>query len=145
MIAMKIREIDSLQEMFGTFELAQFLYPDMEQSEYNQLLEEACDSGFFRQIVVEDKEGVIGLCGYWKGTKVWCGKYLELDHFIVHPDFRSQGVGELIVAYFTEKGRAEGCRMLALDAYTDNFPAQRFFMNNGFVPRGFHFIKRLGQ
>ncbi len=42
-----------------------------------------------------------------------------------------------------EKAIAENCQMLALDAYTDNFPAHKFFMNVGFVPRGFHFIQKL--
>jgi GNAT superfamily N-acetyltransferase len=140
---MKIREIERLEDMYPTLCLAKYLYAEMSQEEYNFLLGEAYKSGFFRQIVVELNGEIIGLCGYWIGTKVWCGKYIELDHFVVHPDFRSRGVGELIVTYFTQKGKDENCRMLALDAYTDNFPAQRFFMNNGFIPRGFHFIKRL--
>jgi hypothetical protein len=27
----------------------------------------------------------VGLSGLWFGIKLWCGKYLEIDNFIVHP------------------------------------------------------------
>jgi flagellar motor switch protein FliG len=38
-----------------------------------------------------------------------------------------------------------GCKVVALDAYTNNFPAHKFYYNLGFVPKGFHFIKFLEE
>ena len=42
-----------------------------------------------------------------------------------------------------EIAKNEGCSMLALDSYTSNFKAHKFFYNQGFAPKGFHFIKIL--
>jgi GNAT superfamily N-acetyltransferase len=30
----------------------------------------------------------------WFGIKLWCGKYLEIDNFIVHPEHRKKGIGK---------------------------------------------------
>ena len=45
--------------------------------------------------------------------------------------------------YLNQKAIDENCNMIALDAYTTNFGAQKFYMNHGFVPKGFHFVKYL--
>ena len=39
----------------------------------------------------------------------------------------------------------EQCTMLALDSYTTNFKAHKFFYGQGFAPRGFHFINILDK
>jgi ribosomal protein S18 acetylase RimI-like enzyme len=85
----------------------------------------------------------MGLAGFWIGTKLWCGKYLELDNVVVHADFRSKGIGSIMTKYLNQKAIDEDCNMIALDAYTTNFGAQKFYMNHGFVPKGFHFVKYL--
>jgi ribosomal protein S18 acetylase RimI-like enzyme len=142
---MEIREVEQLEAMFESFDLAKNLYPRMSLEVYKRLLTDAFHSGFLRQIQVFEGENMIGLCGYWIGTKVWCGKYMELDHFVVHPDYRSHGIGDRMVNELAKKAEAMNCQMIALDAYTDNFKAHKFFVNHGFVPRGFHFIRLIGD
>jgi GNAT superfamily N-acetyltransferase len=142
---MEIREVEQLEDMFASFELAKNLYPRMSFEEYKRLLTDAFHSGFLRQIHVFEEGDMVGLCGYWIGTKVWCGKYMELDHFVVHPNYRSHGIGDRMVDVLAKKATDMQCQMMALDAYTDNFKAHKFFVNHGFIPRGFHFIRLLGD
>ena len=77
--------------------------------------------------------------------KLWCGKYLELDNVIVHPTHRSKGVGKLLTTYLVQKAIDLNCKSVALDAYTHNFSAHKFYYNHGFVPKGFHFVKFLEE
>ena len=35
--------------------------------------------------------------------------------------------------------------MIVLDAFTGNFKAHRFYYNQGFSPKGFHFVKILNE
>ena len=35
---------------------------------------------------------MVAFAGAWIATKVWCGRYLEIDNIVVHPDHRSTGV-----------------------------------------------------
>jgi GNAT superfamily N-acetyltransferase len=136
-------ELIKKEEMLHTLPLLNFLYPELTKERYSELLDEILATGLYKQLVVSYKEDLVGVCGFWMCTKVWSGKYLELDNFVVHKEYRSKGVGDLIVNYLREKGIKENCYMLALDSYTDNFSAHKFFMNSGFVPRGFHFIHKL--
>jgi GNAT superfamily N-acetyltransferase len=85
----------------------------------------------------------LGLTGYWIGTKLWCGKYLEIDNLIVSEKQRSTGVGKRMFDYLTSKATQENCTMMALDSYTSNFKAHKFFYNQSFAPKGFHFIRVL--
>ena len=85
------------------------------------------------------------MAGFWIGTKLWSGKYLELDNVVVHQDFRSQKIGSIMTNYLNQKAIAENCNMIVLDAFTTNFGAHKFYMNHGYVPKGFHFVKFLNE
>jgi ribosomal protein S18 acetylase RimI-like enzyme len=37
------------------------------------------------------------------GTKLWSGKYLEIDNFIVHPEHRKKRIGKMITEAAHEK------------------------------------------
>jgi GNAT superfamily N-acetyltransferase len=63
----------------------------------------------------------------------------------VDPAYRSKGVGELIFQTLEQTAIEENCNMLALDSYTSNFKAHKFFYNQGYSPKGFHFIKLLNE
>jgi GNAT superfamily N-acetyltransferase len=139
-----LKEITDLQEMLQHLSLIQQLYPHFTVSYYQNLLEKMIPHNY-SQLTVFDQDICVGISGFWLGHKLWCDQYLELDNVVVHSDYRSRGIGKLIVNYLTEKGIQEGCSMLALDSYTDNFAAHKFFYNEGFVPRGFHFIKKLSN
>ena len=88
-------------------------------------------------------EKLVGLSGYWVGTKLWSGKYLELDHVVVHPNYRSKKIGERMTEFLRNIAKKENCKMLALDVYTTNYEGVRFYMNKGLKPRGFHMTQYL--
>jgi GNAT superfamily N-acetyltransferase len=52
----------------------------------------------------------------WSGTKLWSGKYLEIDNFIVHPEHRKKGIGKMLTDYVDAKAKELGCTMIVLDA-----------------------------
>ena len=100
-------------------------------------------SNNYKQVGVYNKNECIGITGYWIGTKLWCDKYFELDNIVISKKYRSKGIGEELFKYMEAKARNEKCSMIALDTYTDNFKAHKFFYNQGYIPKGFHFIKKL--
>ena len=88
---------------------------------------------------------LLGLSGAWIATKVWCGKYLEIDNIVVHPDQRSGKIGTRLIEHLEILAREQQCEILALDSYTSNYPSHRLYHRLGFEIRGFHFIKSLGE
>jgi GNAT superfamily N-acetyltransferase len=141
---LEIKELTTLQQMLAQFSIIQYLYPKMTIEKYQSFLEEMIPKDY-KQVAVFDGETCVGLTGFWFGTKLWTGKYVEIDNFIVHPDHRKKGVGKIISQYIDQKAKQLNCTCIVLDAFTGNFPAHRFYYNQGYAPRGFHFIKTIDE
>jgi GNAT superfamily N-acetyltransferase len=86
-----------------------------------------------------------GVSGAWVATKIWCGRYLEIDNLVVDPELRSSGVGGRLIEHLEQIARAQDCKILVLDSYTGNHPSHRLYHRIGFEIWGFHFIKPIGD
>lgn len=137
---MQIIELETVEDMLAHLDVMKFLYPDFEEETYRLCLQEMVPHNY-RQVAVFEKGQCIALSGYWTNVKLWSKKYLELDNFVVHPDYRSKGVGKRITDYMDLKAKEIGASMIVLDAYVENFGAHKFYYAQGYVARGYHFIK----
>jgi len=140
---MTLRELNGLDEMLQTLDVLKELYPSLTPENYLADLKEMLPNNRYGQVAVFDGDTCVGISGYWIGTKLWCGKYLEIDNLVVSAKVRSKGVGKMIFDYLADKAQQEECSMVSLDSYTSNFKAHKFFYNEGFAPKGFHFINIL--
>lgn len=138
----RLNELNSLEELLTSHSCILYMYPELTLEEYKLLLKEMIPNNYSQLAVFKNKE-MVAVCGIWINTKLWCGKYMELDNVIVHPDYRSAGIGKLITNYLNKKALALNCKLMALDAYTDNKRAHKFYMNDGYDITGFHFTKKL--
>lgn len=139
-----IRELQGIDEMLAQLSVLQELYPKLTLEYYREMLEKMLPNNY-GQVAVFDGDVCIGVSGYWYGTKIWCGSYIELDNVVVAKSHRGTGAGKLLSEYLDEKAKSLGCNIMTLDAYTSNFKAHRFYYNQGYAPRGFHFIKILEE
>lgn len=142
---MIVRELNGKEEMLDYISVMNELYPSLTLEEYERDLTEMLPNNRYGQAAVFDGDTCLGIAGFWIGTKLWCGKYLEIDNLVVSAKYRSKGAGKLLFDYLTEKAKEEQCSMMALDSYTSNFKAHKFFYNEGFGPKGFHFIHVLKE
>lgn len=137
-----IRELQGKDEMMEQISVLHAIYPSLTVEEYDRELDQMLQNNY-GQVAVFDDQICIGISGFWIGTKLWCGKYLELDNIVVLEKYRSKGVGKLLFDFLHKKALENDCTMLSLDSYTHNFKAHKFFYNQGFSPKGFHFINIL--
>lgn len=142
---MIVRELNGKEEMLQHISVMNELYPSLTLEEYERDLTEMLPNNRYGQAAVFDEDACLGIAGFWIGTKLWCGKYLEIDNLVVSSKYRSKGAGKLLFDYLNEKAKKEHCSMMALDSYTSNFKAHKFFYNEGFGPKGFHFIHVLKE
>jgi len=141
---MIVVELKTKEEMLAHLDVLQELYPNLTTDYYNQLLDKMLGNNY-GQIAVMQNDECIAISGYWLGTKMWCGPYLELDNVVVKASARGTGAGKLMQEYLEQKAQDLGCHIMVLDAYSNNFKAHRFYYNQGYAPRGFHFIKILEE
>jgi len=141
---MEIKELKTKAEMLANLQLLLEVYPSLTLKEYGDELDDMLPHNY-GQVGVFENDECLGLTGYWLGTKLWCGRYLELDNVVISEKHRSKGIGKLLFDFMEQKAKEEKCTMLALDSYTSNFKAHKFFYNQGFAPRGFHFIQVLDK
>jgi GNAT superfamily N-acetyltransferase len=139
-----IKELTTIDEMLANIEVMRFLYPTFTLEKYESYLVEMIPHNY-KQVAVFENEVCVAVSGFWSGTKLWSGKYIEIDNFIVHPDHRSKGLGKMMTDYVDALAKETGCTMIVLDAFTGNFTAHRFYYNQGYVPKGFHFLKILNE
>ncbi|WPO80132.1 GNAT family N-acetyltransferase [Flavobacterium sp. KACC 22761] len=140
----QIRELTTIEEMLEQIDTMRFLYPKLSVEKYQSFLLEMVPHNYI-QIGVFDNDSCLGMTGCWSATKLWTGKYLEIDNFVVNPEYRSKGIGKLLTDYVDKKAKDLGCSSIVLDAFTGNFGAHRFYYNQGYGPKGFHFVKVLDE
>jgi ribosomal protein S18 acetylase RimI-like enzyme len=139
---MEIRILTQKVEMLAHLDIIKQLYPDFTLEKYGTLLDEMLQANY-QQVIVTKNNQTIALTGVWVGTKLWSGKYIEIDSFVVHQDFRGQKIGDILIAEVHKIANKENANQIVLDAFTTNFSAGKFYINHGFQPKGFHFVKIL--
>lgn len=103
------------------------------------------DHSHYQLLGAFDGEALAGVVGAWIATKIWCGRYLEIDNLVVDPAHRSSGIGSLLIGHLETVARERDCKLLVLDSYTSNRPSHRLYHRLGFEIWGFHFIKPVGD
>jgi len=86
------------------------------------------------------KDSLVGISGYWLNTRLYCGKYLYVDHFVVDDAFRQSGVGALLMQKIKEVAEQNQCGHICLDTFTGNSQAQKYWSKHKFNIVGFHYV-----
>lgn len=130
------------QELESILPLVESLNPKLEPEVLRQRLQEMKTQSY--QCVGGFHDGrLIAICGLWITTRFYSGKQLEPDNVIIHPDYRSLGLGQRLMDWIYQYAKSEQCEFCELNAYVTNTAAHRFYLQQGFAILGFHFVKRL--
>ena len=86
-----------------------------------------------------DGEELIGVSGAWVTERLYSGKQLELDHVVVNPKLRSQGIGSTFLAEIESWAKAHDCLTVELNTYVRNAASHKFYFDKGYQILGFHF------
>ena len=133
-------------DLEGAARLLATLNPDTPQPLLRQRLDTVlADHPHYQIVGAFAGTRLVGVAGAWIATKIWCGRYLEIDNLVVDPSHRSEGIGTLLIQHLESIGREQDCKILALDSYTANHPSHRLYHRLGFEIWGFHFIKPIGD
>ena len=92
---------------------------------------------------VYEREKLIGICGVWILNKLYVGKHMELDNVFVLPQYRSQGVGRLMLDNLLDHAANIGCEASEINCYIKNEKGVQFWKDQGYKAIGYHMQKVL--
>lgn len=134
--------INTTEEIISHLNLLQELQPELTLPELKKNLAIMLPMGY-QVILIKENNVVAGLTGIWIGAKLYCGKYIEVDNFVVSSNFRNKGIGKKLCDFVFEHGKKYNCKVVMLDAYRTNTASHRFYERENFDKKGYHFIKKI--
>jgi len=139
---MSIIELKTIDDFSPAFALIKQQNPNITKKIFAANLKKMLPQGY-RCIAWKEKGAYLGVCGFWTGTRFWCGDFIDLDNVVVEEKARSRGIGKKLVAWAEKEARKMGCAQMGLDAYTTSHRAHGFYFREGYIIKGYHFIKPL--
>lgn len=70
-------------------------------------------------------------------------KYLEIENMVVVPEYRSKGIGTLLISECLKWAKVQGYQKAIVNAYFDNRMAIEFYKRNGFTEIDINLEKHL--
>ena len=111
-----IRELVSLDDMRTIYPLITQSNPEIGEALFEQRLHAMREEGGYRCIAAYRDGAMVGVAGFWTGTALWCGKYVEPDNVVVDRELRSGGIGAAMMTWLETEARRLGCELLKLEA-----------------------------
>lgn len=130
-----------LEEFDQIIPLVSMLNPKMPREILSARLEAMKKEGF-KCIGVFDQIKIIGVCGVWEQTRLYCGRIIEPDSVFIHPDYRSSGIGKLLVQFLDDYAITQGADVSELNCYVTNEQGLSFWRSNGYKDLGIHLQKK---
>lgn len=84
-----------------------------------------------RSILAEVDGRIVGYVLFW-----FLPEEVDIHNIAVHPDFRRQGIGRLLLEQVVDSARHQERLRVTLDVRFSNAPAQNLYRSFGFVIRG---------
>ncbi len=107
-------------------------YQDLANGTYGCCLVAEIDKSLIGHIVLSERT--------FSYTK---SKYVEVENIGVSSEYRSRGIGKMLIDAAIEWAKQQGIGRLYLEACWGNTEAVKFYKNNGFVEVGVQFEKIL--
>lgn len=135
-----IQVLSSAEEMALHFDLvSQLGYPNSKE-EYLEALTAMTKNGY-KQIAYWLDGNCVGIAGFWINTKLYSGKYMDVDNVVIDQNQRGKGIGENMMQWLEEHASKNECKSIVLDAFRENEGAHKFYYRIGYIIRGYHFTK----
>jgi GNAT superfamily N-acetyltransferase len=119
------KQLIELFREFATFEKM----PEKMTNTVEKMME---DREYFHCFVAVDRQNeIVGYVTYFFSYYTWIGKSLYMDDLYVRPEFRSAGIGTMLINRVIAFAKTENCRKLRWQVSGWNKPAIEFYRKLG--------------
>jgi len=145
MTELTVHEIKGEAEILAEFDLILQINPEITKEKFQKILPKMLHGGY-RLVGVFNKDKCVGIGGFWIRHAIWCaGAFLQPDNLVVDKKYRGQGIGKMMLDWFEDEAKRNGCKLVALESYAANHKSHAFYMREKFHIRGFFFCKFLNE
>lgn len=137
-----IRELKGIEQIAAIFPLYS-THNGMSEVMFRERIAAMIAQGNYRCIAAYAGERMVGISGFWTGTFLWCGKYVEPDHVVVDPAMRSHGIGAKLLAWIETEGLRIGCDTAKVVMMIGRDRSHHFYVRNGYSDDSLQLIKPL--
>lgn len=137
-----VRELVGFEAVKGMFPLIHQLNPEIEEKDFLTRLKAMLEEGYRCIGAYRDGE-LVGVSGFWVGTRFWCGRFIEPDNVVVDENCREGGVGRVLMEWIEAEGRRLGCDIMKLETYAAKVGARAFYRRQGYEEPGIVMLKPL--
>jgi GNAT superfamily N-acetyltransferase len=138
-----VRELFRLDEMVVVYPLIAQLNPELDEATFRRRLGEMLEERGYRLIAAYLEDRLVGVAGFWIGTQLWCGRYVEPDNVVVDSSLRGGGIGRRLMEWIEAEGERIGCEVMKLEAYAARTRTRQFYRRIGFAEPGVVMLKPL--
>jgi GNAT superfamily N-acetyltransferase len=108
-------------------------------------LEEILTMGGYECIGVYNSGELVGICGLWVLNKLYVGKHVEPDNVFIKKEYRSSGVGQLMMDFLFQYAKEIGCEGSEVNCYITNEKGQKFWKRQGYKPLAYHYFMKFDE
>ena len=130
------------EQIHSIIPLLKILDPKIEEQTLTERLIDMCAHNY-ECVGVYDGGELIGISGLWTLPKYSVGRHIEPDNVVIHPDYRSKGIGEMMMQWIYNYAKSKNCEAVELNCYVSNAGGLAFWIRQGFRILGFHMQKKI--
>lgn len=130
------------QELEDLLPLLYDLYPSIDNGVIKTRLYNVAQTDWDCFALKKDQD-ILAMSGFRIMERICYGKFMYIDHFIVHKDHRGTNITLDLLNHLVKFAIVDGCDSIILDTFVSNSRAQKLWLNNKFKIVGFHFQRIL--
>lgn len=139
-----VRELVGFDQMVSIYPLFSQVN-HLSEVAFRQRLAAMQAQGNYRCIAAYIGDRMVGASGFWTGTQLWCGKYVEADHVVVDSTLRSQGIGARMMAWIEAEAERTECAVIRIAMVLGKDRTHQFYNRIGYFDDGLLMVKALSR
>lgn len=120
------------------------LHPSLSEADFIDAVHVLQSKGYqLASLSVADQ--VKSVAGFHLAESLGWRKYLYIDDLATDETARSQGYGQQLFQWLIRYGQTHACEQLHLDSRVTRYAAHKFYLNQGMIIGGYHFMMNLNH
>ncbi len=140
---LKIKELQSQDEILAAFPVMKQLRTHLEENVYLEIVNEAKEKDMYKLFALYDKGEIVAVTGFKPMITLYYGRFVWISDLVTDRNRRSKGYGEKLLSFVHEWAEDNGYKSIALSSGLQRLEAHRFYEDKMNYDKVSYVFKRL--